>query len=140
MKPASPGPPAAEPVHKPRDTAAKAEYRGHGRRATWLGVVLPPSLLLLQIQVNYAVVPWACQTGRVWVIHLVSLACLAGALAGAAVSWLAWSALGGGGAETDAGTLAPARFVTLGALAFSVSIAVTILAVDLPGFVLGPCD
>ena len=132
--------PRTEWVQKPRDTEDKAEHRRRGERATWLGVVLPPSLLLVQIQVNYALVPWACATGHVWVIHLVSLACLAGTLAGTAASWLAWTALGGGGAGSEGGTLVPSRFVALAALAFSASIAVVIVAVDLPTFVLGPCD
>jgi hypothetical protein len=130
----------SEPVFKPRDTPEKAEHRRRGARATWMGVVLPPSLLLGQIQANYALVPWACQTGHVVVIHLVSLACLAGALLGAGVSWSAWNVLGRGGTDVDAGTLTPARFVALGALVFSGGIALAILAVELPTFVLGPCD
>jgi hypothetical protein len=130
----------SEPVHKPRDTPEKADHRRRGVRATWMGVVLPPTLLLAQIQVNYALVPWACANGHVWVVHLVSLACLAGTLAGTAVCWSSWTALGRGGSEVDAGTLAPARFVTLGALVFSAGIALVIVAVDVPGFVLGPCD
>jgi hypothetical protein len=130
----------SEPVARPRDTPEKAEHRRRGVRATWWGVVLPPLLLLLQVQASYALVPWACRTGQVGAIHLVSLACLAGALCGTAVSGAAWTALGRGGTGTEAGTLTPARFVTLGGLVFSAGIALVIAAVALPTFVLGPCD
>ena len=130
----------SELVAKPRDTAEQAEHRRRAVRATWWGVVLPPSLLLSQIEVNYALVPWACRTGHTWVIHLVSLACLAGALAGTAVAWMDWTALGRGGTDVAAGTLTPARFVALGAFAFAAGLGVAILAIDLPTFVLGPCD
>jgi hypothetical protein len=135
-----PGHPDTEPVHKPRDTAEKAAHRARGTDATWWGVVAPPSLVLAQIGVNYAVVPWACRSGNVWLIHLISFACLAGTLLGAAVCFRAWAVLGRGGQETEAGTLEPARFVALGGLLFSASMALAILAVDLPTFILGPCD
>jgi hypothetical protein len=135
-----PGHPDTEPVAKPADSPAQAAERRRSERATWLGVVAPPALLLLQIGVNYALVPWACRTGHVWVIHLVSLCCLAGALGGTAFSFATWTALGHGGARSGAGTLENARFVSLGGLALSLGIALAILAVALPTFVLGPCD
>jgi hypothetical protein len=38
----------------------------------WAGILLPPIAFLLNLQINYSLVPWVCVTGRAVAFHLAS--------------------------------------------------------------------
>ena len=39
--------------------------------ALWAAVLLGPFIFLLNLQVNYVMLDWACATGNEWAVHLV---------------------------------------------------------------------
>jgi hypothetical protein len=135
-----PARPDTEAVPKPRDPPEKARERRHALHAGLFGLVLPPLLLLLQIGVNYALVPWTCAGGPVLVLHLVALAVLLGAAGGVLASWRAWTALGRGGLTEAAGTREGGRFIALAGLLSAAWSGLAIVGVALPAMIVGPCD
>jgi hypothetical protein len=61
-----------------------------GRWSLWVGLLGAPAAWLLQVQVNYALVPWSCQSGNLIPLHVASavfLACGAGAGLAALRNW-----------------------------------------------------
>jgi hypothetical protein len=59
---------------------------------TWPGLLLVPFIALAQQTFNYALVPWACSTGRQDLLHWVALASLSAAVAIALYQWRVWRA------------------------------------------------
>jgi hypothetical protein len=53
----------------------------------WPALILAPLLALTSISAGYALVPPACAPGRAWLLDLLILPCLAGALACTALAW-----------------------------------------------------
>jgi hypothetical protein len=43
-----------------------------GRWPLWAGLLGPPVAWLVQLQVNYALVPWSCQAGNLIPLHIAS--------------------------------------------------------------------
>lgn len=54
----------------------------------WAGFLLPPLAWLLDLQVNYALAGWVCDTGRSWVLDVVTVVALFICVAGGALSWM----------------------------------------------------
>jgi hypothetical protein len=52
----------------------------------WTGILAGPAAWLLQFEINYALVPWACATGHLFALRLVTLG---GLLLAAAGGWTA---------------------------------------------------
>jgi len=55
--------------------------------AYWLGIVVAPTVMLTQISLAYALVPWACASQHHHVLDAVSGVALLATLAMTAVSW-----------------------------------------------------
>jgi hypothetical protein len=53
----------------------------------WPALLLAPLLALASISAGYALVPPACAPGRGWLLDLLILPCLAGALVCTALAW-----------------------------------------------------
>jgi hypothetical protein len=49
---------------------------GVGVGELWAGVLVGPTAMLLQLEINYALVLWSCATGHTWPLHLVSVLAL----------------------------------------------------------------
>lgn len=107
--------------------------------ALWTSVLGPPFFFLLNLEVTYAIVTWACASGNAWALHASHLVTLLAALAAGLLGRALWSRLGGGWPDTRAGSEARSRFMAaLGALG-GVLFALVILAQWVTVMVLGPC-
>lgn len=104
------------------------------------GMFLAPIAWTLQLQINYSLTESFCRNGQQWLLHLVSLACLLLAAAGAGIAWMTWSRLTSGStAEGDARVAGPS-FVALGGLVMSLFFMLVIFAMDLPVWWVGACQ
>lgn len=98
-----------------------------------LGILVAPSLLLLQLTAAYALVGWSCASGQGWVIHavlgvtLVTAACIAlGALLRLRQALRAQSEGG--------------EFAARLAVAMSILVCLVVIAQWIPAALLSPCD
>jgi hypothetical protein len=55
--------------------------------AFWLGIVVAPLVMLAQLSLSYALVPWACSSQHHHVLDAVAAACLLATLAATAIGW-----------------------------------------------------
>ena len=106
--------------------------------ALWTSVLGGPIAFLLNLQVNYTMVDWACNTGHdagLHLAHLISLALAAGA------GWLGfalWRRIGGS-PDSGGGSESRSRFLAvLGALGGTL-FALSIFAQWITVMVLGSC-
>ena len=54
----------------------------------WYGALGAPAVWLVRISVASALVPYACATGRVWVLHVTTVAAAALSIAAGALAWI----------------------------------------------------
>lgn len=108
------------------------------RHHFWIGavVVAVPSVYVLGLSLNYALLPWACGAERPLAMHLVTLAALVLIVAGGGLAWRARRrARAAGFLEAEPG----AHFLLSLAVLVSGLFAVAVLAEWLPQLVLNPC-
>jgi hypothetical protein len=123
------------------DGYVAADLKG-GRRAAelWLGVLLPPLAVLSQLECNYALVLWACRTGREWPLHLVSLLALLVTLFALLLSHRNWRRLGASWEVEGAGAIPRSRYMAVVGLLISLLMSLVIVAQWIPVFIYGPCQ
>lgn len=114
--------------------------RHSGDISQWAGVLTGPIVWLLQLQLSYSMVQTACETGRKWPLHLVSLIALLLVAAAAAVSWRVWKRLPEGSTEEGSPQESRSRFMALCGLVTSALFALVIVATEIPNWVLHACD
>ena len=61
-----------------------------GRISLWIGLLGAPVAWLLQLQVNYALLPWACQSGNLVPLHIASAILLLGGIAAGGTAFRNW--------------------------------------------------
>lgn len=98
--------------------------------ALWSGILCGPIAFAINLQLRYALVPWACTRGSRWVVTLVALPLIVVCIAGA---FLSWTGLRINREER-------VRFMAYSGLMLSAIFAITILASMIPDFFLAPCD
>ena len=107
--------------------------------ALWTSVLSGPLLFLLNLQINYVLVDWACNTGNEWALHVVHLVSLLLVSAGTLLGITLWRRLGGAWPDGAAGSASRARLLaalgTLGGVTFALSIGAQWITV----IVLGVC-
>ncbi len=113
---------------------------GAGPASLWAGVLAGPLATLTQLQVNYALVLWACGAGREWALHLVSLLALLVVVAGGLLSWHNRRRAGGGWEDDGAGVVPRSRFMAVVGILISALTALVVIAQWIPIFVYGPCQ
>src|SRR4051812_45535055 len=106
----------------------------------WAGILAGPIAWFLQMQVSYALVPWACATGHLIVLHLLTLGGLLIAAAGALTAWREWQRLGREWPKGAGGPQARSRFMAVLGLLASIMFFLVILAQGIPSFLLNPCQ
>jgi hypothetical protein len=106
----------------------------------WIGVLLPPVAWFLSQQISYALVPWACATGRQFVLPLVTLAMLLPATISGAMAWRSWRRTGSSRPDEAGSVQAHSRFMALAGLLMSGMFVLAILAQSVPSFVLSACE
>jgi len=105
-----------------------------------IGLLAGPVAWLVQLELSYLLVPWACARGGQVVLHLVALAMLAVAAAGLGFAWRAGLAA----RRVVGGARAPGfevrRFVAGCGVGLSLLFLLVIVASAIPNFILRACD
>ena len=119
---------------------AKADLKaGAGIGELWAGVLVGPTAMLLQLQINYALVLWACANRHTWPLHLVSLIALIVTVVAGFLAYRIWRRLAALH-EDSGGTLARSRFMAAVGVLISLLMSGVIVAQWLPLFIHGPCE
>ena len=113
---------------------------GPGVIGLWAGVLVGPSVVLVQLTVNYALVLWACGTGHTWVLHFVSLLALLLTAATGFVAAANWYLLAASAREDGGGTIPRSRFMAILGTLLSLLMSLVIIAMWVPVFLYGPCE
>jgi hypothetical protein len=111
---------------------------GVGVGELWAGVLVGPTAMLLQLELNYALVLWSCATGHTWPLHLVSVLALLFTMAAGLLAYRIWRRLATN--EDSGGPLARSRFMAAVGLLISLLMAAVIVAQWLPVFIHHPCE
>jgi hypothetical protein len=104
-----------------------------------VAILAGPLVWLACLTLGYALVPWACVTGRSFVIHLVMLAGFVVAAATAFLGWRAWHIGGAGSATEEAAPTGRHRFLALVGIGMGAVSALVLLANEIVTVILGPC-
>ena len=120
--------------------AIKDFKEGAAPAALWAGVLAGPLAALTQLQVNYALVLWACGAGREWALHVVSLLTLLVTVAAGLLSWRNWRRAGASWEDGGAGIVPRSRFMAVVGLLISVLTALVVVAQWIAIFVYDPCE
>ena len=122
---------------------------GHAARDYWehiglaklmTGLLLPPFAWLLEMQVSYATVKWACAADARWVLLALPLGSIALVTLAAWMSWSCWTMLRGNAGLEGARMEDRSYFLALGGLAMSAVFLLLILTSYAPRYFLSPCE
>ena len=111
---------------------------GAGLGELWAGVLVGPTAMLMQLEINYAFVLWACKTRHIWPLHLVSLVALLATIVAGFLSYRIWHRLATD--EDSAGPLPRSRFMAAVGILMSLLMCGVIVAQWLPVFIHDPCE
>jgi hypothetical protein len=108
------------------------------RRRLLFGMLAPPLAWFVQLQADYALVPWVCAHGHRFVLVLVSIAAFVVCAAGAWAAWNGWP--GGTPWHGEPHGIEGARMLSLLGVMLSFSFAIVVIATVIPTVILRPCD
>ena len=108
--------------------------------ALWVGVLLAPFAFLLNLQISYMLVPWACKTDQPFWLHVASFGSLLLALLGALTAWRNWQKAGRELQSKGGGPVARSRFLAILGLLMSGMFSLVILAQWAADFIIDPCQ
>jgi len=121
--------------------AAEDFKKGAGPGRLLAGVLAGPLAMLVQLQVNYALVNWACDAARwEWALHLVALLALLVTAGAGLLSWHNWRRAGGVWEDEGAGVIPRSRFLAAVGILISALLSLVIIAQWIPVFIHGPCQ
>jgi hypothetical protein len=103
------------------------------------GLFLAPAVSAINMETNYALVPYACQSGKWWLLSVTSLVALVIALYGSWIAWHNWRAAGAEWPSEEGGMLHRTRFVGVLGLGFSLTGCALILMQLIPVYLMDPC-
>lgn len=106
----------------------------------WVGLFAGPVAFLLELQINYMVVPWACRTGHRFVLYLVVLLALLITAVGLFSAWRGWNQMGREWPDESGGAVPRNRFMAAMGIVLSLFFFIVVLALGIPNFVLHPCQ
>jgi hypothetical protein len=111
-----------------------------GRMSLWAGVIGAPLVWGLDLQVRYALVPWACRGGHLTTVNLLSFAFLALTVLAVTLCWREWRRVGVDVPDgSEGGAVARTQFLAGLGILVSGFFSLVILCQALPGFFLNPC-
>jgi hypothetical protein len=124
------------------DTKGEREFKSTaGLLALWAGLLCGPLAWLLQLQVAYTLIPWACAHDvKAISLHIVTVAALLLAAAGGLISWRSLQKAGKKWSEGESEAITRSRFMALLGLFTSAMFFLTILVQGIPSFILHPCQ
>jgi hypothetical protein len=122
------------------DTASLPPLRsGRQLLALWFGVLGPPVLWLIHLQVNYITVPLACRRDAPVIVHGVTVAAIMMVAATGLLALRNWRHAGREWPDSSAGIVSQDRFLAAVGLLCSALIIMALVAQWLPTFFLDPC-
>ena len=104
------------------------------------GLLLPPLAWLLDLQVSYATVKWACAANAREVLLLFPVGSLAIVAIASWMSWSSWTRLRADAAPESARMEDRSYFLALAGLAMSAVFLLLILTSYIPRYFLSPCE
>jgi hypothetical protein len=104
------------------------------------GLLLPPFAWLLDLQVSYATVKWACAADARSVLLLLPIGSLALVALAFWMSWSCWTILRADASLEGARLQDRSYFLAIGGLAMSAVFALLIATSYAPRYVLSPCE
>lgn len=116
------------------------EKREFAPRDRWLmfALILGPSAWLLHLNISYMLVPESCGDGTKLMLHVVAVVCFAGALGAAALAWSIRAKCIG---EPDTVLWRErTKWVATFVFVLSLSMALVIVAQEIPNLMLGSCQ
>jgi hypothetical protein len=122
-----------------RPEAAPRENPPVSDVALWTSVLTGPIVFLLNLQVNYTMVDWACNTGNDWSLHVAHAVALLISAASALLGRALWTRIGVGWPDTRAGSESRSRLLAVLGMIGGAGFAVSILAQWITVMVLGTC-
>lgn len=129
-----------EALHEPpADRGLRAFTRWPGLLSLSLGVLLGPTVALVNQQLIYAANMWACGHNAWWTMHIVPLLCLIVTVGAGLTAYRDWTAAGRGVHDEEATIEQRTRFVALVGMALSTFSAAVIVAQWLAIVFFGPC-
>lgn len=115
--------------------------RTSGIFAQWAGLLIGPLAWLLQLQVAYTLVPWACAHDvHAISLHIVTIATLLLAAGGCFIAWHTWQAAGQQWPSGEGGAIGRSRFMAVLGLVTSAMFFLVILMQGIASFILHPCQ
>jgi len=102
--------------------------------------LLAPLAWLLDLEISYAMVKWACEHERRGVLLLVPLGSLAVIGIATTMAWSCWTKLRAGASQEGARLVDRSYFLALAALAMNAMFALLILVSLAPRYFLSPCE
>jgi hypothetical protein len=106
----------------------------------WIGLLGTAIIWFIQLECNYALVPWTCSTGNKWALYVSSLISL---VCGAVPGWIAWkcwnSVKQGKGTDRESTSGGRRRFMALAGILMSGLFFLLIFAQAIPHFFINPC-
>ncbi len=106
----------------------------------WVGLLLPPAVWAIQLQVLWLTSEYGCVTADFTWNHVTSVAALLFSLAGVWIAFGEWRAAGGGTDDDNATQRSRRRFMALVGILGGALFTVLIFAQWLPTLVGVPCD
>ena len=122
-----------------RPEAAPREHPPVSDTGLWTSVLGGPLVFLLNLEVNYVMVDWACTTGNELVLHIVHLVSLILCVGVAVLGLTLLRRAGGGWPNSGGGSASRSRLLATVGLFGGALFAVSILAQWITVMVLGTC-
>ena len=107
--------------------------------AMWTGVLAPPLIFLVHLELAYILVPLACETGTLVMAHATMAVAIALVLAAGILALRPIRAHGRRWPDESASLLSRDRFLAILGAFISVFVALALVAQWLPMFFLSPC-
>ena len=120
--------------------ASRRPHDGTDLWRQWTVNLVPPLLVLLDLQAGYQLVDVSCATGDRMTTHLVHGGLLLAALAFGAVAWASWRRAGAVWPEDGGDPDTRSRFMAALGVIVSIGSALVIATQWLPVFLLSPCQ
>ena len=104
-----------------------------------IGVIIGPIVFGADLLLSYSLVQHSCSTGHFYVLHLITVVCVAIVLGGAWMSWRQYQ-LAREGNDEGGSVLDRSHFLALLGVLASLFFVLVILANAVPKWILSPCD
>lgn len=122
---------------------AKSEQQiqaGRTPLGLWWSLIAGFAAWAFDLGFSYVLEQHSCSTGQHYVMHVISIACLAIALTGFGTGWVEFRSFPGTTSEEGGSHFDRAHFQALLGMAFSLAFALVVIAGAVPRWIVGPCE